>query len=196
MIPPSELLVVMALPEEEQGLLAAEGAPLLFTGLGKINAALVLTRRLVELRLTGRLPRLVVNFGTVGSHKWPTGSVVASHRFVQRDMDVTPLGFAHGHTPFDEHGGELVFAPVFHHLPQVVCGSGDNFETAAAGQACDVVDMEAYAKAKACLHEGVAFASAKYVTDGADEGAAAEWTSNLPRAAAAFRDLYRELVRA
>ncbi len=196
MIPPSELLVVMALPEEEQGLLAAEGAPLLFTGLGKINAALVLTRRLVELRLTGRLPRLVVNFGTVGSHKWPTGSVVACHRFVQRDMDVTPLGFAHGHTPFDEHGGELVFAPVFHHLPQVVCGSGDNFETAAAGQACDVVDMEAYAKAKACLHEGVAFASAKYVTDGADEGAAAEWTSNLPRAAAAFRDLYRELVRA
>jgi adenosylhomocysteine nucleosidase len=56
---------------------------------------------------------------------------------------------------------------------------------------CDVVDMEAYALAKACRLERAPFACAKYVTDGADHAAADHWRDNVHKAAEAFLDLYR-----
>jgi len=71
-------------------------------------------------------------------------------------------------------------------LPSGVCGSGDCFETGAAQLACDVVDMEPYALAQACLLPGVAFACIKYITDGADQGVAGDWHSNPSQAASAF----------
>ena len=43
----------MALPQESRGRLEAAGADLLYTGVGKVNAAMALTRRLTELRLRG-----------------------------------------------------------------------------------------------------------------------------------------------
>jgi len=186
-------LVVVALEAELQGLFESAQIPVLYTGLGKVNAALALARTLATQRHAGRLPALVLNFGTAGSRTFATGSVVACRRFVQRDMDVTGLGFALGETPFESIPPVLSFPVVFPHLPDGVCGTGDRFETGAGGLACDVIDMEAYALAKVCLAEGVAFACAKYISDGADADAAADWQSALPRAAAAFLGLYRTI---
>jgi adenosylhomocysteine nucleosidase len=188
-MPPS-LLVVMALEIEAQGRLGE--APLLFTGVGKVNAAHRLTRRLFEERQAGREP-WVVNFGTAGSRRFRTGSLVACRRFVQRDMDVTSLGFAPHETPFEEVPRELEFPETFPELEHGVCGSGDRFEAVEAAPSWDVVDMEAYALAKVCFLEGVRFACVKYVTDGADSSAAIDWQANLPRAAEAFARLFREL---
>src|SRR6185437_17044369 len=123
-----------------------------------------------------------------------TGELVACRRFVQRDMDVSALGFALGHTPFEEVPAELQFPPTFAHLPQGLCGSGDSFETGAARLHCEVIDMEAYALAKVCRIEGAVFGCAKYITDGADHAAASDWQSNLPRAAERFLALYRSLI--
>ena len=190
-----ELLVAIALPVEAQGALADLGLDLLFTGLGKVNAAAALARRLAERRVVGQAPKLVVNFGTAGSRRFNTHELIACDRFVQRDMDVSPLGFARGHTPFDDHGGELGFEAVFTGLPAGVCGTGDSFETGPAAVACDVVDMEAYALAKVCRLEGLPFACAKFITDGADHTAADDWASNLPRAAEGFRRLAEALLR-
>jgi adenosylhomocysteine nucleosidase len=187
------LLVVMALPIEAQGRFEAEGVPVLYTGIGKVNAAYRLARSLADARERGVQP-LVVNFGTVGSRRFPTGSVVACRRFAQRDMDVTGLGFAPRETPFEDVPCELEFAQVFDDLPHGVCGSGDRFESAGAAPEFDVVDMEAYALAKVCHFEGVPFACAKYVTDGADAAAANDWAANLPRAADAFVSLHRRLT--
>jgi adenosylhomocysteine nucleosidase len=184
------LLLVMALEIEAQGRLGE--APLLFTGVGKVNAAHRLTRRLLEERREGREP-LVVNFGTAGSRRFRTGAIVACRRFVQRDMDVTSLGFAPHETPFEEVPRELEFPEMFPNLEHGVCGSGDRFETADSPPSFDLVDMEAYALAKVCFLEGVPFACAKYVTDGADASAALDWQANLPRAAEAFAALFREL---
>jgi adenosylhomocysteine nucleosidase len=64
---------------------------------------------------------------------------------------------------------------------------------AAGAAACDVIDMEAYALAKVCWLEGAAFACAKYISDGADAQAAADWQSNVHRAAGEFLDLYRDV---
>ena len=186
-------LVVIALELEGQGLFERADVGVLYTGLGKVNAALSLARKLATLRAQGALPSLVVNFGTAGSRTFATGSVIACREFVQRDMDVTGLGFALGETPFEALPAKLSFPAVFTGLPEGVCGSGDRFETGAAGLACDVIDMEAYALAKACLAENVPFASAKFISDGADESAAGDWQASLPGAAAAFMALYRGL---
>ena len=187
------VLIVMALPVESQGIFERAGVPVLFCGLGKVNAATALARRLTQYRAAGQpLPR-VVNFGSAGSRHFASGALVACRRFVQRDLDVSALGFALGHTPFEEVPAELQFRPVFIHLPEGLCGSGDSFETGAAKLHCEVVDMEAYALAKVCYVEGAPFACAKYITDGADHAAARDWESNLKHAAVAFWQLYQEL---
>src|ERR1041384_4381874 len=98
----SKPLIVMALPQESRGLLEAAGAAVLYTGVGKVNAAATLARRLAELRVTGDPQPLVVNMGTAGSRALAAHTLVACNRFSQRDMDVSGLGFTPGVTPFDD----------------------------------------------------------------------------------------------
>jgi adenosylhomocysteine nucleosidase len=185
------ILIVMALEAEAQGRFTSE--PVCFTGVGKVNAAYRLTRRLVEERALGRTP-LVLNFGTAGSRALGRGSVVACRRFIQRDMDVRELGFSLGETPFEEHlPRELEFDAVFDDLPHAVCASADRFETLDHASEWEVIDMEAFALAKVCRMEGVQFACAKFITDGADSNASSDWQTNLPHAAEAFWKLYERL---
>jgi adenosylhomocysteine nucleosidase len=188
------VLVVMALEIEAQGLFVERGVDVLYTGLGKVNATYRLTRRLADERARGVEP-FVLNLGTAGSRVHPTGSIVACRRFVQRDMDVRGLGFELGHTPFeDEVPPALEFPAVFGELAHATCGSGDRFEAHAEAIDFEVVDMEAYALAKVCRFEGVAFACAKFITDGANGSAPGDWERNLPSAARAFVKLYDELA--
>lgn len=190
----SHILPVIALELEEQGLFRARGVDVLFTGIGKVNAAYALTRRLAAERAAGKRP-LVVNLGTAGSRRYPRGSVVGCRRFAQRDMDVTGLGFALGHTPFeDDVPAEPEFPEFFPDLPHGVCGSGDRFEAHAETLPWDVIDMEAYALAKVCCREGLPFASVKYITDGADGTAGVDWHAALPVAAAEFLKQYEALL--
>lgn len=188
------VLVAMALPAEGAGRFESAGVPVLYTGVGKVNAAVALTRRLERYREAGRAMPMVTNFGTAGSTRFPARTLVACRRFMDRDMDVGALGFAPGVTPFDPFPAMLEFELHFTSLPDAVCGSGDSFATAGPGDACDVVDMEAYALAKACRIAGAEFACAKYVSDGADAEAARHWQENVAGAADLFVELYRRLV--
>lgn len=181
----------MALRAESDGVFEAAGVPVLYCGVGKVNAAIALTRELSRHGLHGHPMPLVLNFGSAGSRLYDAGALVECHEFVQRDMDVTGLGFPMGVTPYDEAPSTLRFEPVFKLLPSAVCGSGDSFATGLVGMDCGVVDMEAYALAKVCWHEKASFACVKYVTDGADHAAAGDWQSNVHRAADQFLSLYR-----
>ncbi|MDP9014318.1 MAG: 5'-nucleosidase [Pseudomonadota bacterium] len=183
-------LVVMALPAESDGVFEGAGVPVLYCGVGKVNAAIALTRALSRYVQAGEPLPLVLNFGTAGSRLHGTGAFLACHEFVQRDMDVRGLGFALGVTPFDRAPLVLEFEPVFTQLKAAVCGSGDSFATVDCGATCEVLDMEAYALAKVCWLEGAAFACVKYVTDGADQAAAADWQNNVHKAASEFLSLY------
>jgi adenosylhomocysteine nucleosidase len=184
----------MALEIESQGLFAERGVSVLYTGLGKVNAAYRLARALGEHRARhGSVPR-VVNFGTAGSPTLSAGAIVACRRFVQRDMDVSGLGFAVGTTPFEEVPAVLEFEAMFPELPEGVCGTGDRFETGKPVVECDVIDMEGYALAKVCHLEGAAFGAVKFVTDGADGNAGVDWHANLPRAARAFVEHHARLA--
>jgi adenosylhomocysteine nucleosidase len=186
------IVVVMALRLESSGVFEAAGVPVLYCGVGKVNAAIALTKELSRYAHRRQNMPLVVNFGSAGSRCHASGTLVSCHEFVQRDMDVRGLGFALGVTPYDEAPACLTFDPVFH-LPAAICGSGDSFATANIEVDCAVVDMEAYALAKACRHENAAFACVKYITDGADTSAADDWRRNVHKAAEEFLRLFRGL---
>jgi adenosylhomocysteine nucleosidase len=189
------VLFVAALEDEVQGRLEDLGVPVLYVGVGKVNAAYHLTQFIYEARAEGHEIDLVINVGTAGSATIPTHSVVECTTFLQRDMDVRPLGFQIGETPFDPIVGEIKVERKFKELPEARCGTGDGFETMkadaarAAGLECDVVDMEAFALAKVCALEKIEFASVKYISDGSDHEAANDWKENVKKAAKVFEDL-------
>ena len=192
-MPHTKPLIVMALPQESRGLLEAAGAPLLYTGVGKVNAAAALARRLAEMRCTGAAQPLVVNMGTAGSRSIPAHTLVACNRFAQRDMDVSAMGLEPGVTPFDSAPPILEFPAVFTKFPQVLCSTADSFATHRHEVAGDVVDMEAFALARVCFAENARFASVKYITDGADSDSATHWEAALDNAAHAFLAVYESL---
>jgi adenosylhomocysteine nucleosidase len=189
----AKILIVMALPQESRGRLEAAGADVLYTGVGKVNAACTLARRLAEIRCAGFPLPLVMNLGTAGSRRLLAHTLAVCNRFQQRDMDVSGLGFAPGTTPFDDAPAMLEFPAVLPLLPQRVCSTADSFATHRHEVNGDVVDMEAFALARVCLAERARFGCVKYVTDGADVDSAAHWEAALEAASLAFERVYREL---
>ena len=187
------IIAVIALRIESSGVFEAAGVPVLYCGVGKVNAAIALTKELSRYAQQGEEMPLIVNFGSAGSRCFASGTLVACQEFVQRDMDVSGMGFALGVTPYDEAPSSLIFDPVFTHLPAGICGSGDSFATADIEVDCAVIDMEAYALAKVCWHENARFACVKYVTDGADHTAAEDWQRNVHVAAEEFLQLFQSL---
>lgn len=185
-------LIVMALESEGQGRLEALGLDVLYCGVGKVNAAYHLTRAIHQARGQGREYRYVLNLGTAGSHSLASGALVEADRFIQRDMDVSGLGFPLGTTPFEALPAMIQFPRRFAHLPNGICGSGDSFVQGAPLIHSDVIDMEAYALAKVCLQEAITFSSVKYITDGADGNASTDWQDNLKHAAEALAKLVAE----
>ena len=93
--------------------------------------------------------------------------------FIQRDMLCIELGFGVGQTPFEENGLISFGDPI----DDMCCSSGDNFVSGPSdmGIIADVVEMEAYAIAKACKQSSVNFKCFKYVSDQADSNASKDW---------------------
>ena len=183
-----KILIVCALEIETQEKL--KDYDVLYTGVGKVNATFALTRKFGK--LGSYIPyNLVVNYGTAGSRKIKKGKLVDCTKFIQRDMDVTGLGFMKGETPFEDDPPITIETPkdVFNPIGRrATCGSGDNFVEDKTNYYGEVVDMEAYALAKVCYKYDVPFISFKYITDGADEQAHEDWESNLADGIEVFTD--------
>ena len=126
----SDILIVCALEIETQGQL--KDYRVLYTGVGKVNATLELTKALqsAHLHYLPEMPKLVINYGTAGSRKIKKKRLVDCTKFIQRDMDVTGLGFMRGETPFEQDPPFVIqqqnveFNPIGRNA---TCGSGDNF---------------------------------------------------------------------
>lgn len=170
----NDILVFVAL-EDELPRAAVAPFEVIYTGVGKVNAALAAAEAFVA-----RRPALAVNYGTAGAVTPGLAGLLDCGAAAQRDMDLRPLGLALGVTYGDSD------PPVLRWGEGPVVGSGDSFAATRPELACDVVDMEAYALAKAARRAGVPFRCLKYVTDAADEGAAADWALNKARGAALF----------
>lgn len=156
----------------------------LFTGVGKVNAGYHLLKRIVQQR-----PGIIINLGSAGSTVFTRGAVVCCTRFIQRDMDVTPLGFAKYETPFYEQDIVMDYGLAVPGLVQATCGTGDNFELQHNTEDYDLVDMEAYALAWVARQEGIPFVCLKYISDGADGTAADDWNIAVHMAAKALHDV-------
>lgn len=172
-------LIVCALEIETQGQL--DNYDVLYTGVGKVNATFELTRKFGK--YGSYIPYdMVINYGTAGSRKIKKKTLVDCTKFIQRDMDVTGLGFMRGETPFEQDPPFVIQQQNIEFNPigrNATCGSGDNFAEDKSQYYGEVVDMEAYALAKVCYLYDVPFISFKYITDGADEQAHEDWEANL-----------------
>ncbi|NBR75091.1 MAG: 5'-methylthioadenosine nucleosidase [Gammaproteobacteria bacterium] len=176
LIQPENTLIVVALEDELPTQLVA-GWNVLYTGVGKVNAAIAATEAVLETR-----PIHLINYGTAGALNPSITGLNRVNHIVQRDMDVRPLGFELGHTPFDTTG----------HIdlggPGVSLGTGDHFVTTPPELVTDIVDMEAYALAKVARLFSIHFQCWKYISDNANEDAADHWAENVAKGARAFVD--------
>ena len=174
-----KILIVSALEVEPQGKL--KDYNVLYTGVGKVNATYELTKHFGK--HGSYIPySLIINYGTAGSRKIKRKTLVDCTKFVQRDMDVTGLGFMRGETPFEQDPPVIIQQQNIEFNPigrNATCGTGDNFVEDKTNYYGEVVDMEAYALAKVCYLYDVPFISFKYITDGADEQAHEDWEANL-----------------
>ena len=198
-----DILIVCALEQEVNGELddyLPDPRQIIYTGVGKVNATGQLTERLhsSHLQYLPLMPRLVINYGTAGSRELPIGELVDCTKFIQRDMDVTGLGFMKGQTPFEKEVPIILdydhvqFNPIGKKLR---CGTGDNFvqdymvrSGYAYSSYSDVFDMEAYALAKVCFVYNVDFISFKYITDNANEHSPKDWEENLADGIKEFKE--------
>ena len=185
----SDFALIMALPNESKGLFEQAGIEVHYSGIGKVNAAF---KAFEVIQKTGC--KTLLNLGTAGSSHFDAHALVEVTKFIQRDMDVSPLGFAVGVTPMDsEYPAEIELEAFFSHLPKGVCGTGDSFETGKPKVECNLVDMEGYALAKVCKKLGVRLISVKYITDGANDVAHLDWGENLLLGAQKLLFLYQEI---
>lgn len=178
-----DILFVFAL-ESEAGH-HFDGCQTLFTGIGKVNAAYALTKYLQH-----HQPKLIVNLGTAGSVNFKRGELVCCTKFVQRDMDVTGLGFEKYKTPFSNEETVLYYGLKMNGLQESICGTGDNFETNHSTNIYHVLDMEAYALVSVAKRENIPFLCVKYISDGADDSAAEDWTEQVKLASEKLRSLF------
>lgn len=185
----SDLALIMALPNESKGLFEQAGINVHYSGIGKVNAAFTAYD---VIQKTGC--KTLINLGSAGSSFFNAHALVEVTQFVQRDMDVSPLGFPIGLTPMDDdHPAEINIESFFTDLPKGTCGTGDSFETGQPKIWCNLVDMEGYAIAKVCKKLGVRFVSVKYITDGANDTAHLDWEENLLLGAQKLLSLYKSI---
>lgn len=170
-------IALIALPDEAPGLLRTPG--IFFTGVGKVNAA-ILAARLIE----RYKPKRVFNFGTAGGITVDHGGIYKCTKFSQRDL--YPSGCL-----FDEDLLEFI-TPIEHGTGGLHLSTGDNFvKDPADAKEADLVDMEAYAIAKACREEKIQFICYKYISDRADDNAADSFLDNIHKG----EELYIEILK-
>lgn len=162
------ILYVMAADAEYGPHLQRRIVPLM-TGVGPVEAAVVLSATLARLEMDGNLPSLIVSLGSAGSRLLEQTGIYQASSVAYRDMDASPLGFEKGATPFLD-------LPVVVSLPLRVPGIPDaTLSTGAAiisGKAydaidADMVDMETFAVLRACQLYRLPLVGLRGISDGA-----------------------------
>ena len=168
-ISPDRPLLVVAL-EEEATHLHSLGLPILITGAGKVNAAVAVATTIGEQR-----PHSLINLGTAGALRpGLTGTHVIA-RVTQHDLDDAALFSLTG-----LHFGE----PIDVATSGLTLATGDTFIADPAvrdrlAQHADLVDMEAYAIARAASAALLPLTIVKQVSDEASSEAATSWSASV-----------------
>ena len=176
-----KILVLTAIEDELDKARAPDGVRVVYTGVGKINAASATTLALLTLR-----PALVINYGTAGKINETLQGLVEVSGVVQRDMMAMPLA-PRGRTPFAPELDLLTSGQA-----GVVCGTGDSFVTTSdpwlIENNIDIVDMELFAIAQVCGRHSLPWRAFKFITDDANDLAHQDWTANVKDGESLFWD--------
>lgn len=150
-------IILLALPEEAPSFVGMSNV--FYTGVGKVNAAIVAATLIERYK-----PTRIFNFGTAGGITTTHGGIYKCTTFIQRDVILG--GCIVGPQ------SEVLHQPIITGDDGLTLSTGDNFVTDAINIKADLVDMEAYAIAKACMAKpNVEFICYKYISDMADENA-------------------------
>jgi len=167
----TDLLIITALESELKRDTLPTGVEIIYSGLGKINAALACIKAIDQFS-----PHRIINFGTAGKINPKLEGLLEIGKVIQRDMMTEPLA-PRGKTPFSNKPSEYLSSGKY------VCGSGDSFVTTndpwLVEQGVDVVDMELFAIAYIANNHQIPWHSYKYITDDANESSANDWQQKV-----------------
>ena len=175
----SPIVILTALESELNSQSLGQGIPVLYSGIGKVNAAIATFRAIQRYE-----PQLILNFGTVGRINAAVSGLVQVSKVIQRDMIAEPLA-PRGTVPFSSKPNEYYSGD-----EGSVCGTGDSFvieqdEWLLRNQV-DVVDMELFAIASVAHEHGIAWKSFKFISDDANEDSVHEWQKKVNHGEALF----------
>ncbi|MDM9647077.1 MULTISPECIES: 5'-methylthioadenosine/S-adenosylhomocysteine nucleosidase [unclassified Rhizobium] len=164
------ILFVMAAEAEYGPFLRSRFEPLM-TGVGPVEAAVVLTRTLSALEHQGELPQLVVSLGSAGSAKLEQTAVYQVTSVSYRDMDASPLGFEKGRTPFLDLPAVIDLPLRIPGVAEATLSTGGNVVSGAAYSSidADMVDMETFAILRACQAYNLPLIGLRGISDGVEE---------------------------
>lgn len=175
------ILYVMAAKAEYGPHLQARFTPLM-TGVGPVEAAVVLTHALAGLKTRETLPDIIVSLGSAGSAVLEQTEIYQVSSVSYRDMDVSPLGFEKGRTPFLDLPAVVPLPHALPGIPAVRLSTGANIVSGTAYGAIDaeMVDMETFALLRACHLFDVPLIGLRGISDGSKElQHVSDWTEYL-----------------
>ena len=164
------VMFVMAVDAEYGPHLKSRIKPLM-TGVGPVEAAIVLSHALTKLQAEERMPDLIVSLGSAGSRMLEQTEVYQVNSVAYRDMDASPLGFEKGRTPFLDHPAIMLLPLRIPGVPEASLSTGGNIVSGPAydGIAADMVDMETFAVMRCCQLFGVSLIGLRGISDGKAE---------------------------
>lgn len=175
------VLFVMAADAEYGVFLRTRISPLM-TGVGPVEAAVVLTKELARLLSHDDMPDLVVSLGSAGSATLEQAEIYQVSAVSYRDMDASAFGFEKGKTPFLDLPVSVELPLRIPGIPAATLSTGANVVSGAAYQSIDaeMVDMETFAILRACQSFGIPLIGLRGISDGRhDVNHIDDWTQYL-----------------
>ena len=157
---------IIASPLETNHATEILGYPIIYSGIGKINATIA------TMKAYNSGYNTIINIGSCGSTKYSAGELIAIGK-VYQDIDLTPLTL-YGNTLFETNSQELIIEQQLGHWRPVIsdktCFTTDYFYDVKQRSKysnnylrmidnSDIIDMECYAIAKVCYLNKVDFVS-------------------------------------
>jgi adenosylhomocysteine nucleosidase len=163
-------IVVVALESELSSKAISSHIPLVYSGIGKVNAAIATFKAIKEYQ-----PDFIINFGTVGKINSSLSGLIKIGSVIQRDMMAEPLA-PRGVVPFSSQPNKYISS-----VQGYVCGTGDSFVTKQDDwlieNGVDVVDMELFSIAAVARAHNLNWVSYKFISDEANENSGQKWSS-------------------
>ncbi|NBB47901.1 5'-methylthioadenosine/S-adenosylhomocysteine nucleosidase [Rhizobium sp. CRIBSB] len=175
------VLFVMAADAEYGVFLRTRISPLM-TGVGPVEAAVVVTKELARLSSHDDLPDLVVSLGSAGSAMLEQAEIYQVSAASYRDMDASAFGFEKGKTPFLDLPVSVELPLRIPGIPTATLSTGANVVSGPAYQSIDaqMVDMETFAVLRACQSFNIPLIGLRGISDGRhDVNHIDDWTQYL-----------------